>query len=454
MLRHRNLLCVSIWLVAGTASCGAPVDERGGEGRSAAAAAERASAALGALLDSAWARDLETSPIIRHDEDLDGFVSLVEQVPSHVRDLEGYVKGQFERDFIVSSQNLTPVIQLVRATAGEAEGGPFALPADRAAGPDPDRVAEAEARIGDIVRDSINPALEELAAFLEGPYAARAPAGVGLSQYPEGRDYYLYLTRLHTTMEVTPEEVQAAGHELLAEFRRRMADIRDRLGWEGSAESFHEHLKTDPRYRGVPEAPWDARRLAPELEPAMTYGYYSAPTAAEPTGIYYYNGSNLDQRSWLGLASISLHELISGHHFQIAGQRDSETLPDYRRNTSYTAYILESFLATRLVVDPGMNYFGMTREEARQFMRENTLESETRIATESLRYSTDLPGQALAYQMGKRKLLALRARAEDALGDGFDIRRFHDVVLRNGSVPMVVLEGQVDAWIDAEGGGR
>ena len=446
---------------------------------------------------------------LEDEEDLDRFVGLVEQVPSHVRGLEDYVRGQLERDFIVSSQNLPPVVQLVRATAGEVEGGPFALPADRVAGLDPDRVAEARARLREIVRDSINPVLEELAGFLEGPYAARAPAGVGLSQYPEGRDYYLYLTRLHTTMEVTPEEVQAAGHELLAEFRERMAEIRDRLEWEGSAEAFHEHLKTDPRYfptsheevrerllaasarmleriddyfLGVPDAPWDARRLAPELEPAMTYGYYAAPTAAEPTGIYYYNGSNLDQRSWLGLASISLHELIAGHHFQIAGQRESGTLPDYRRNTSYTAYtegwgsyasylgfeagvyedlyseygfyILESFLATRLVVDPGMNHFGMTLEEARQFMRENTLESETQIATESLRYSTDLPGQALAYQMGKRKLLELRARAEDGLGDGFDIRRFHHTVLRNGSVPMIVLEGQVDAWIDAGGVAR
>ena len=602
-MRVRQPLGVSTFLLAWTVSCSAPDNERGDEGRSgdvsALAAMERASAAMGALLDSAWVRDLETNPVIRlregldverlpdlgyeaaedraaffqrqldralaieaaalsaddrvtletlvwqaemaveghryfwlrsvltpyssvlrsysqifpllpleDEEDLDRFVALVEQVPSHVRDLEGYVRGQFERDFIVSSQNLAPVVQLVRATAREAAEGAFALPEDRAAdlaaGPDPDRVTEARARIGEIVRDSINPALEELASFLDGPYAARAPAGVGLSQYPEGREYYLYLTRLHTTMEVTPEEVQAAGYELLAEFRARMAQIRDRLGWEESAEAFHEHLKTDARYfpttheevrerllaastrmleriddyfLGVPEAPWDTRRLAPELEPAMTYGYYAAPTAAEPTGIYYYNGSNLDQRSWLGLASISLHELISGHHFQIAGQRESETLPDYRRNTSYTAYtegwgsyasylgfeagvyedlyseygfyILESFLATRLVVDPGMNYFGMTREEARQFMRENTLESETQIATESLRYSTDLPGQALAYQMGKRKLLELRARAEDALGDGFDIRRFHDVVLRNGSVPMVVLEGQVDAWIDA-----
>ena len=596
VIHRRDLRRVSIWLVVWAVGCGDPASEGALPG---AAASERASAALEALLDSAWVRDLETNPVIRlregldverlpalgyeaaedraaffqrqldralaidgaalpadervtletlvwqaemaveghryfwlrsvltpyssvlrgysqifpllplEDEaDLDRFVALVEQVPSHVRNLEDYVRGQFERDFVVSSRNLAPVVDLVRATAVEADGGPFALPADRASALDAGRVAEATARIGEIVRDSINPAVEELAAFLEGPYAARAPAGVGLSQYPEGRDYYLYLTRLHTTMEVTPEEVQAAGHELLAEFRARMAEIRDRLGWEGSANEFHAHLKSDPRYfpasheevrerllaastrmleriddyfLGVPEAPWDARRLAPELEPAMTYGYYAAPTPAEPTGVYYYNGSNLDERSWLGLASISLHELISGHHFQIAGQRESETLPDYRRNSSHTAYtegwgsyasflgfeagvyedlcseygfyILESFLATRLVVDPGMNHFGMTLEEARQFMRENTLESETQIATESLRYSTDLPGQALAYQMGKRKLLDLRARAEDALGEGFDIRRFHDVVLRNGSVPMVVLEGQVDAWIDGSGAG-
>ena len=305
-------------------------------------------------------------------------------------------------------------------------------------------------------------------------------------------------------MEVTPEEVQRAGRELLAGFRTRMAEIRERLGWAGTVEEFHDQLKTDPRFfpespdevgerlrtasrrmagfvddyfTGSPEAPWDAKRLALELEPSMTYGYYSPPTSTDPHGYYHYNGSSLDERSWLGLTAISLHELIPGHHFQIAGQLESPTLPDYRRNSYYTAYsegwgsyasflgleagayedpyseyglyILESFLATRLVVDPGMNYFGMTRGEARQFMRENTLESETQIATESLRYSTDMPGQALGYQMGKRKLLDLRARGQAALGDRFDIRQFHDVVLRNGSVPMVVLERQVDAWIHA-----
>ncbi len=438
------------------------------------------------------------------EDDLDRFVALVEQVPTHVRQLDDLARGQFERDVVVSSQNLGPVTQLMEAQATEAASGPFRLLEARVAALDPERVAEARARIDLIVRDSINPALAELSGFLAGPYANEAPAGVGISQYPEGRDYYLYLTRLHTTMDVTPEEVQRTGRELLAGFQARMAEIRDRLGWEGTAEEFHEHLRTDPRYfpatpdevgerlrdasrrmsdfvdeyfTGSPRAPWDAKRLALELEPAMTYGYYSPPTSTDPRGYYHYNGSSLDERSWLGLTAISLHELIPGHHFQIARQLESPTLPGYRRSSYYTAYsegwgsyasflgleagvyedlyseyglyILESFLATRLVVDPGMNYFGMTRNEARQFMRENTLESELQIATESLRYSTDMPGQALGYQMGKRKLLELRARAEATLGDRFDIRRFHELVLRNGPVPMVVLDGQVDAWIEA-----
>jgi uncharacterized protein (DUF885 family) len=303
-------------------------------------------------------------------------------------------------------------------------------------------------------------------------------------------------------MDVAPEDVQRAGAELLEEFRSRMAEIRDRLGFEGPAEEFHARLRSDPAFFpasaeevgerlraasrrmaanvdryfvGSPAAPWDATRLAPELEPTMTYGYYSPPTSTDPYGRYHFNGSRLDERSWLGLTAISLHELIPGHHFQIAGTLENASLPDYRRNSYYTAfsegwgsyasflgleagvyedpyseyglYILESFLATRLVVDPGMNFFGMTLEEARRFMRENTLESETQIETESLRYSTDMPGQALAYQMGKRKLLELRARAAARHGDRFDIRSFHEVILKNGSLPMVVLEARVEEWL-------
>ncbi|MDX1395939.1 MAG: DUF885 domain-containing protein [Gemmatimonadota bacterium] len=442
-------------------------------------------------------------------EDLARYVELVEQVPAHVRSVRDHASGQFERGVVVSAANLEPVVGIVRAQAGSPDAGPFGLAEVRTRGLDADAVAAARERIAAVVSDSIAPALEDLARWLEGPYRERAPDGVGVSRYPDGRDYYLYLTRLHTTMEVTPEEVRDAGYELLADFRRRMAEIRDRIGWTGSAEEFHAHLRGDPRYfprtpdeigerleaaaarmtgrmpdlfATSPDAPWAARRLAPELEPSMTYGFYAPPTSTEPHGIYFYNGSSLDERSWLGLTAISLHELLPGHHYQIARTLENEALPDYRRNSYYTAfsegwgsyasflgleagvfedpyseyglYILESFLATRLVVDPGMNYFGMTLEEARAFMRENTLESETQIATESLRYSTDMPGQALAYQMGKRRLLELRADAQSRLGPSFDIRAFHETVLDQGSLPLVVLEGRVERWVEQSSGDR
>ena len=118
--------------------------------------------------------------------------------------------------------------------------------------------------------------------------------------------------------------------------------------------------------------------------------------------------------------------------------------------SAYGLYILEVFLATRLVVDTGMNLLGWSLEDGRSYMREHILESETQIGTESLRYSADMPAQALAYQMGKLKFIELRERAQAALGERFDIRAFHETVLENGSVPMAVLEAHIDRWIETE----
>jgi uncharacterized protein (DUF885 family) len=227
-----------------------------------------------------------------------------------------------------------------------------------------------------------------------------------------------------------------------------------------------------------PAAPYAARRLDPSLEASQTYGYYNPPVGGDPAGYYNFNGSKLDERAWINLKGLAYHELFPGHHFQITRVLEDTALPQARKTmlvTAYTEgwgsystflgleaglieepisryglYILEIFLACRLVVDPGMNALGMTLEEARQFLRDNTFESETQIATETLRYSTDMPGQALAYQMGKRKLMELRAHAEAELGDQFDLRAFHEAVLSPGALPMTVLEQHIDWWIDQQ----
>jgi uncharacterized protein (DUF885 family) len=212
----------------------------------------------------------------------------------------------------------------------------------------------------------------------------------------------------------------------------------------------------------------------------MTFGYYQWPTPAEPTGRYFYNGSSLDERPLVQAAALIYHELIPGHHFQVSLQTENEDLPSFRRNSFPTAFsegwaeyasglagemgmygepydrygrlASEIFLASRLVVDTGMNALGWPREEALDYLRERLLESETQLATETLRYSVDIPGQALAYKVGAMAILDLRRHAREELGEGFDVRRFHQAVLDHGAMPLDVLAEHVEWWIRSEKG--
>jgi len=204
----------------------------------------------------------------------------------------------------------------------------------------------------------------------------------------------------------------------------------------------------------------------------MTYGYYQVPTSTDPKGVYLFNGSMLEQRTLLNAAALSYHELVPGHHFQINLSRENRALSAFRRNALYTAFTegwgeyasdvagevgmysdpydragrlaMDLFLSTRLVVDTGMNALDWSRERAMEFMRAHTLESEAQIATETLRYSTDIPAQALAYKMGSRGIHELRDATRKRLGDRFDIRRFHDAVLAQGAMPLSVLERHLE----------
>ncbi len=439
------------------------------------------------------------------------YLTLLAQVPEAVAFVESHARGQMERGIVVPEPNMDAVVGIVRAGIAPFSTGPFAVAEARlgAQGGDPDAgsgtaafLAEAER----IVDDGINPALERLAAFLDGDYRAAAPPEVGLSRQPGGEDAYRYLVRMHTTMDITPEEIHEIGLRNVAEIEEQMLAVQARVGFEGSINDFRRHIPTNPDYfpesveevrdrfdspsrrfferadeffLTKPDAPFGARRLDPALEGSQTFGYYNPPTPNDPTGYYNFNGSDLDKRSWLTYAGISLHELFPGHHFHITRQYANDALPAVRRNgmhTAYTegwgmystylgidsgfladdplseygAYMMEIFVATRLVVDTGMNLLGWTLEEGRQYMRDHIFDSETQIASESLRYSTDMWGQALGYQMGKRAILGLRRKAEAELGDDFDIRRFHEAVLGPGSIPITVLESHIDRFIEAE----
>jgi uncharacterized protein (DUF885 family) len=290
--------------------------------------------------------------------------------------------------------------------------------------------------------------------------------------------------------------------ERVAAINAKLDKIQASVGFKGSKDEFRAFLKTDQRFFPKtpeevgarlqhfadlaetkvdsfflrrPKAPYGVKRLDPAVEGAMTFGYYEMPTATDPRAYYRFNGSNLKDRSLLNAEALALHELIPGHHFQLNLQAENESLPSFRREGYYTAYnegwgdysaglgvdmglyqdpydlcgglAVDMFMSVRLVVDTAMNYLGWSRSRAMDYMRENAFEAETQIKTESLRYSVDMPGQALAYKMGSIKILELRERARKELGGKFDIRQFHEAVLTSGSLPLTVLEKQVDWYI-------
>ena len=357
--------------------------------------------------------------------------------------------------------------------------------------------------IDSIVNSRVLPAYEGLLAALGEDYFSDAPTGVGISQYPGGAEAYARAINRHTSYTMTPKELHDLGLQKMSEISTRMASLRADIGFEGTQSEFHDLLAKDPRFVAaspedverryeshierielvvgdyfslMPKAPYGVKRLDPTQEPGQTFGYYQPPTPPEPRGLYRYNGSRLDDRSLIGAASLIYHELIPGHHFQIALQAENDKLPDIRKYSfASTAYIegwaeyaaslgfemgvyedpydaygrlvLESFLVSRLVVDTGLNALGWSLDEARDYMSEHTMMSETEIATETLRYSTDWPGQALAYKTGHYNIDRLRKKSQDALGDGFKLKEFHAVVLETGALPLDLLEWHVNWYI-------
>jgi len=441
----------------------------------------------------------------RNPEDLDRYAALLGRYSGFIRQMEDKLRAQAKRGVRLPKAETALVAGTYRASIAEpAESLFFVQPERLEQEPEQDR-APFTKRVEGLIASRVNPALDSLASYVAGEYAAKAPATVGLGQYPGGKAYYQRLVRFHTTLDVTPEEVHRLGLAEVERLNGELEEVRAVVGFEGSLAEFRRHLRTDPRfvpatseeigerllaaqkriatkipfYFGrTPSAPAGIRRLSANLESAMTYGFYQAPTASDPRGYYYYNGSSLADRSLLSAAALVYHELIPGHHFQRSLQNENSDLPGFRKEAAWTAYtegwgeyasslagemgmyedpydragrlLMDAFLSARLVVDTGMNALAWSRARAIEYMKQNTLESDAQIGTETLRYSCDIPGQALAYKMGAAKIRELRARAERALGTSFDIRRFHDVVLGSGPMPMAVLERHIDWYIESE----
>ena len=355
-----------------------------------------------------------------------------------------------------------------------------------------------------IIRDVLNPAYAKHADFYRTVYAPKCAKSDSVSAQPGGREYYAFRVRQETTTTLTPDEIHAIGLREARRINQEMDKVAATAGF-ASRQDFIRDLRTNPQYyakspeelmrasarvaktidgkmpglfRTLPRLSYGIREIPAETAEGTTTAYYSqgAPESGI-AGTYYVNTSKLDQRPFWEIPALTLHEAVPGHHHQIALQQELD-LPPFRRNFSFfTAFTegwglyaeslgeemglydtpakkmgqlsYQAWRAARLVVDTGIHAKGWDKARAVAFMRDNTALSEANIDAEVNRYIS-WPAQALAYKLGELKIRELRARAEKALGARFDLRRFHDAVLLQGSVPLDVLETQVDNWIAAE----
>jgi len=345
-----------------------------------------------------------------------------------------------------------------------------------------------------------------------GALAAAMPDNAaGVWRLPEGEAYYNARLRLSTTTDLTADQIHEIGLAEVARLQGEMQTVMTQVGFTGSLQEMFAWLKTDPRFQypntpegkeqyltdarafvaqvmeaapqwfsDLPRSALEVRAVEPWREATASIAFYNspAPDGSRP-GIYYVNLSDMTQVLKPQIEGISYHEGAPGHHFQIAYAQEMEGLPRFRRFGGYGAYAegwglyserlgkemgfyqdpfsdfgrlsTELWRAVRLVVDTGLHAKRWSREDAIAYFQQNSLLSERDIVKEVERYITN-PGQATSYKIGDLKIMELRARARAALGAGFDIRDFHAVVLGSGSVPLDVLEDQVDAWIAAGGG--
>jgi uncharacterized protein (DUF885 family) len=352
------------------------------------------------------------------------------------------------------------------------------------------------------IAESVVPGYRAFLEFMTREYMPGARTSIGASELPNGRDYYTHLVEHFTTLPLTPEAVHRTGQAEVRRIRAEMEQVIERVGFRGDFEAFLRFLRTDPRFyartpeellkeasyiakrmdgklpalfKTLPRLPYGVAPVPDEIAPKFTGGrYVGAPVGSTQPGYYWVNTYALASRPLYVLEALTLHEAVPGHHLQIALAQELTGVPPFRRFADATAFTegwglyserlglevgfyqdpyrqfgrltYEMWRACRLVVDTGMHAMGWSRQRAMDFLAQNTALSLHEVRTEIDRYIS-WPGQALAYKIGELKIRELRREAEEMLGPAFDIREFHDVVLRNGAIPLGVLESQVRQYL-------
>jgi len=355
------------------------------------------------------------------------------------------------------------------------------------------------------IKETLIPVYTRVYNYLENDYKTYARKSVGLSNLPNGKAWYEFMIKSHTTLPLTAEEIHEFGLSEVARILAEMKVVKEQVSFDGNLSEFFEFLRTDDQFyfeeasqlvkayedtkikidatlpklfEVFPKADYIVKPV-PDFQAASSAGAYyesPAPDGSRP-GVFYINTYNLRSQPKFLMETLSIHEAAPGHHFQIAIQQEVKGLPDFRKFGGYTVFnegwalyaeslgkelglftdpfmwygrlVDEQLRAMRLVVDTGLHAYGWSREKAIEYMLANSSMARSDVEAEVERYIV-IPGQALAYKIGQRKIRQLRAKAEEVLKEKFDIKKFHTQLLIDGSLSMPILEKKIDRWIESQ----
>ena len=448
---------------------------------------------------------LPESRVFRATDDYDSYIARLQSFREHAGQQIAIMRAGVEAGWVLPAA----VLEGYEATAGQhvvdtVEDSGFWAPFTRLPESIPAADRERIARDGRAAVASTIEGYRDVYEFFRDEYVPAGRGTLGVADLPEGgRAFYEHRVRRYTTLDVSPEEVHRVGLEQVASIRAAMEAIREEVGFAGDWPAFLDFLRTDERFyvdtpeeylafvslaakqmeghlpelfSELPRTPYGIRAIPAHVAPRQSAGYYDRGDAEGTRGGWVnINTSQLEQRPLWVARALAYHEGVPGHHLQIMLMQENPELSEFRRRAGTTVFTegwglyaeklglevglmddpydrfgmwsYQIWRACRLVVDTGMHALGWTREQAIDYMADNTGMGIDPVTAEIDRHITE-PGQGLAYTMGELEITALRAQARDRLGAEFDLREFHEVVLSGGSLPLSILRERVLAWTD------
>jgi uncharacterized protein (DUF885 family) len=436
-----------------------------------------------------------------NNDSITGYINTLQDIPAYFDQQISYMRqgmavGQVQPQAVMQGFESSVAAVITDNVIDSPFYQPF-IQLDR----DDAALSELKIQAMQVIHNDVNQAYQRFYDFLVNEYIPQAKTDIAVKTWPNGADFYQNRIKHYTTTDLSADEIHAIGLSEVARIRSEMQGILDKVGFTGSINEFIQFLRTDEQFYAktpdallkhamylskridgmlpqlfnkLPRVPYGVAPVPASIAPKYTTGRYVSPRNDTQPGYYWVNTYALDKRPLYALPALTLHEAVPGHHLQISLAAEMDNLPNVRRSTYISAFgegwgLYSEFLgkeigfyetpyddfgrlsyemwrACRLVVDTGMHVLGWSRQQALDYMLENTALSEHNVTTEIDRYIS-WPGQALSYKLGEIKIKALRTKAEVALGAKFDLREFHAAILAHGSVPLTVLEQNIELYI-------